>query len=422
MFNLLISGTGTSWETDQLMRMHADRFKEYSGSEADAVSLEEPASLKLLEQVPALLMYESGVQGAHSDIVRFGYVRDVAHRDGFLVFNFDEQGHFERSVIQEFADRLDVRQWELNRHHWAVKDGGLPGDMLGKMKRLPFGMHVSEITRRGIIEALLAREKSFHGDLKRMDFLKRVWNLASLPSTDQRFDSAEADVWHHTVNNDDWDDSYLLHEYLKLDSCKDADFLRFVEMAVHPIVGDQQEIAVRVREINSLLRADGFRLVKESQLSGRPIFTSKGIGVSGNAEAPTYEVVLSFAGEDRNYVEAVAAFLEGQGVDVFYDRYEEATLWGKDLAEHLDLVYRSSARYCVMFVSKHYADKIWTNHERKSALARAITERQEYILPARFDDTEIPGIRPTLGYVNLGDKSPEELGGLLLKKLGRSSA
>src|SRR6185436_7102854 len=108
-----------------------------------------------------------------------------------------------------------------------------------------------------------------------------------------------------------------------------------------------------------------------------------------------YEVVLSFAGEDREYVDQVASNLQDRGVRLFYDRYEEATLWGKDLTEHLDRVYRGSARYCVMFISQHYASKLWPSHERRSALAKALAEKTEYILPARFDETEIAGILPT---------------------------
>ncbi len=154
-------------------------------------------------------------------------------------------------------------------------------------------------------------------------------------------------------------------------------------------------------------------------MSGRPIYTADWIGGDDSAGASRYEIVLSFAGEDRAYVKQVADFLIDNDVVVFYDGYEEATLWGKDLAEHLDAVYRSSARYCVMFISQHYARKIWTNHERKSALARALEERHEYILPARFDDTELPGIRPTLGYVDLAHKIPSQLGTLILQKLGR---
>lgn len=74
-----------------------------------------------------------------------------------------------------------------------------------------------------------------------------------------------------------------------------------------------------------------------------------------------------------------------------------------------------------MFVSNSYAKKVWTTHERRSALSRAVEEKGEYILPARFDDTEIPGLRHTIGYVDLRSKLPEELGGMILAKLGRTN-
>lgn len=155
-------------------------------------------------------------------------------------------------------------------------------------------------------------------------------------------------------------------------------------------------------------------------MSSRPLFKVQPIAGPNRAGVPVYEVVLSFADEDRAYVQEVASFLESQGVDLFYDGNEEADLWGKDLVEHLEFVYRRAARFCVMFISSHYAAKVWPSYERKSALARAIQERAEYILPARFDSTDVSGLLPTIGYVDLSTKSPRELGLLILKKLGRS--
>jgi hypothetical protein len=134
-----------------------------------------------------------------------------------------------------------------------------------------------------------------------------------------------------------------------------------------------------------------------------------------------YDVALSFAGEERDYVERVAKYLTEKGVKVFYDKYGEVDLWGKDLYFHLDEVYRKNARYCVMFLSRNYAKKVWTNHERESAQARAFEEKGEYILPARFDDTEIPGIKPTTGYIDLRKKSPEEFAELIVAKLKKES-
>ncbi len=130
-----------------------------------------------------------------------------------------------------------------------------------------------------------------------------------------------------------------------------------------------------------------------------------------------YDITLSFAGEDREYVDKVANFLKEYGVSVFYDKFEEADLWGKDLGIHFDTIYRKSARYCIPFISENYKKKIWTNYEIRNAISRAIEQNEEYILPVRFDDTEIEGIRPTLGFLDLRTKSPEELTNIILKKL-----
>ena len=61
-------------------------------------------------------------------------------------------------------------------------------------------------------------------------------------------------------------------------------------------------------------------------------------------DQPKFEVALSFAGEDRPYVRRVATALQRAGVRVFYDEYEQATLWGKDLYVHLRELYRTGAQ------------------------------------------------------------------------------
>ena len=130
-----------------------------------------------------------------------------------------------------------------------------------------------------------------------------------------------------------------------------------------------------------------------------------------------YDVALSYAGEDRPYVDQVAAILQGKRVRVFYDRYEQVTLWGKDNYDHLADVFENRAHFVVMFISKHYAEKVWPNHERKAAQARAVKERREYILPARFDDTKLPGLSGNVGYIDLRDTTPQQLADLTFEKL-----
>ena len=130
-----------------------------------------------------------------------------------------------------------------------------------------------------------------------------------------------------------------------------------------------------------------------------------------------FDIALSFAGEDREYVDEVANLLRDSGVKVFYDLFEEAKLWGKDLYDYLSDIYMNEAFYTIMFISEYYAYKLWPTHERKSMQARAFQENQEYILPARFDDTPIPGVLPTIGYISLQERSPSDFVKIIHKKL-----
>jgi len=71
----------------------------------------------------------------------------------------------------------------------------------------------------------------------------------------------------------------------------------------------------------------------------------------------------------------------------------------------------------VVFLSQSYAKKLWTRHELKQAQARAFMEHKEYILPVRIDETEIPGINETIGYIDLRSTPMEEIADQLVKKL-----
>jgi len=130
-----------------------------------------------------------------------------------------------------------------------------------------------------------------------------------------------------------------------------------------------------------------------------------------------YDVALSFAGEDRSYVSEVAKHLADSGLKIFYDDFEKVNLWGKNLYEHLQDIYQKKARYSVIFASRHYAEKRWPSHELKSMQARSLEENQEYILPARFDSTEIPGLNPLIAYVDLRNLTGYDFSRMILEKV-----
>lgn len=131
-----------------------------------------------------------------------------------------------------------------------------------------------------------------------------------------------------------------------------------------------------------------------------------------------YDVAISFAGSERDIAEKLAKIIRDADFIVFYDKFYEVDLWGKDLAIKFDKVFRIESRYCVVFISDEYSKRMWPRHEIRSALSRALKERDEdYILPIRVDDTDIPGLQPTTGYLSLDDYTIEKISEILISKI-----
>jgi hypothetical protein len=133
-----------------------------------------------------------------------------------------------------------------------------------------------------------------------------------------------------------------------------------------------------------------------------------------------YDIAFSFAGEQRDYVYEVYRILtEEYNVKVFYDKDKEIEIknWGGDLGEIFQQVYEKQSKWCLMFISKDYKDKFWAIHEKRSALSRAIRDKGVYLLPARFDDTEIEGIPKTTAYIDISKKTPRDFSEFVIGKL-----
>ena len=136
-----------------------------------------------------------------------------------------------------------------------------------------------------------------------------------------------------------------------------------------------------------------------------------------STDTTKFDVAISFAGTEREYAEKLATTVKEAGFSVFYDEFFPEYLWGKNLVDTFDEIFRKRSRYCVIFISKDYKDRVWTNHERQSAQARALNEKgNDYILPIKIDDTELDGMPPTVGYINI-EKGVDKISELLIKKL-----
>jgi hypothetical protein len=139
---------------------------------------------------------------------------------------------------------------------------------------------ISEVTRRAIADFLVASNTEWAGRLGEDDFLARLYDLASMPSTDHRFENAAGDIWKHRIMNSDWSADWVFYDArFNLLWAPDEEFLRFLCETVHPVVRPDSNV---VRELiiayNQELAADGWSLVEAKQISGKPVYAPQKIG------------------------------------------------------------------------------------------------------------------------------------------------
>lgn len=139
---------------------------------------------------------------------------------------------------------------------------------------------------------------------------------------------------------------------------------------------------------------------------------------NAKSDSSIYDIAFSFAGEQRNYVQKVAEYLKSSGIKVFYDKFAEVDLWGKSLIKEFSKVYGQNSKYCIPFISKEYKEKVWTNHEFKNAISKALEKKDEiYLLPVRFDETELEGLYKDTLWLDANDYLPEQLAKAIIQKI-----
>lgn len=130
-----------------------------------------------------------------------------------------------------------------------------------------------------------------------------------------------------------------------------------------------------------------------------------------------FDVLLSFAGPERVYARAIADICNANGLNVFLDEDFQHEIWGKNLVEYLDELYRTGGKYCVALISQAYCDRAFTRVERRAAFDRMIQHAAEYFLPICVDDTWPQGLPKSTAYLDLRTHGVIGICELLIRKV-----
>lgn len=132
MFNFLVTATDGAWDRPGY-EYERGRFLEYTSDDI-ALSFRQlkTPQTDALTELPCLFAYEGA-----SNPVRVGRLKKVKLRDNgrslYIEPEFDSRVPaipFER--IKPLQAALDIRGWELNRTHWAIKDSDLFEVLMGE--------------------------------------------------------------------------------------------------------------------------------------------------------------------------------------------------------------------------------------------------------------------------------------------------
>lgn len=124
MFNLLISFDPKSWNGEPYT-LEKSRVGEYTEDKLATryKDLSDSTSDELLK-IPALFVVEGDKVEA-----RIGYIRKIQIYKGYnVIIKYEFDGAFKPlpiGSIKDIAASLDIRDWEFNRTHWAIKDEDL---------------------------------------------------------------------------------------------------------------------------------------------------------------------------------------------------------------------------------------------------------------------------------------------------------
>ncbi|MFZ1220416.1 MAG: tetratricopeptide repeat protein [Chthoniobacterales bacterium] len=132
-----------------------------------------------------------------------------------------------------------------------------------------------------------------------------------------------------------------------------------------------------------------------------------------------FRIALSFAGEKRDFVAAVAAILAKRFLKekILYDKFHRAEFARDDLAGHLTKLYRDESDLIVAILCPDYDKKEWCGLEWKTIRGLLKHRRADEIMFTRFKNVEPKELEGLAGYIELDHETPITAAALILERL-----
>jgi hypothetical protein len=141
-------------------------------------------------------------------------------------------------------------------------------------------------------------------------------------------------------------------------------------------------------------------------------------GKSGPVEELQFKVALSYSGDKREYVGKVASELKRRLAPelVFYDQDFTAQLARPKLDALLQRIYLNNSELVVVFFSAEYEKRVWCGLEWRALREIVKNKSDSSLMFMTFDETAVPGLFSTDGYIELGKRSPIEAARLIVER------
>ena len=125
-------------------------------------------------------------------------------------------------------------------------------------------------------------------------------------------------------------------------------------------------------------------------------------------EEKRYDIAVSYASEQRSYVERFVKKLRNLKLSVYYDRDAQAAMVGKILDQELHKIYISESNHCVLFLSNDYINKPVTKYESQIILSETLYQNG-FMYIFKFHDVTLPGLNRNFIYSSVRDfPEPEQ--------------